>query len=268
MVKSMEKYLSGEELYGNDFGIDEIVAWFEDEKEGYADLGAKEKKTYNYSYHALNNGCGFQYINKSNINKVLGIGSAYGDELKPVLKYAEEITILEPSGAFRKNNISGVPCHYISPEISGEIPFEDNQYDLITSFGVLHHIPNVTYVLSEISRCLSADGTALIREPITSMGDWRKKRPGLTKRERGIPVDIFDKIINDAGLRVIKKSYCMFPPLSILAKKLGIAPYNSKMIVYIDLLLSKLFYKNYKYHALSSVDKFRPTSVFYVLKKI
>ena len=34
--------LSGQRLYGDDFSEDAIQAWFEDEKEGFADLGGKE----------------------------------------------------------------------------------------------------------------------------------------------------------------------------------------------------------------------------------
>ena len=34
--------LSGQRLYGDDFSADAIQAWFEDEKEGFADLGGKE----------------------------------------------------------------------------------------------------------------------------------------------------------------------------------------------------------------------------------
>lgn len=199
---------------------------------------------------------------------MLGLGSAYGDELEPILSRATKITIVEPSEAFKNSHIAGVPCDYLSPDVTGDLPFENDQFDLITSFGVLHHIPNISYVLSEISRRLSPGGRLLIREPIVSMGDWRHKRVGLTKRERGIPAEIFDDMVCNAGLEIVKKSYCMFPPLSILAKKLGIRmPYNVKFFVYIDLLLSKLFYKNYKYHAVTFSEKFRPAAVFYVLKK-
>jgi len=263
----MDKYFSGEKLYGDDFDLKEIVAWFDDEKEGYAELGAKVKKNYNYSYHALNDICGYKYLKENSLKKVLGLGSAYGDELKPILDRTQEVSIVEPSGAFENDSINGVPCNYVMPEITGKMPFEDDSFDLITSFGVLHHIPNVSYVLSEMARCLSPEGTVLIREPITSMGDWRNSRPGLTKRERGIPSEVFDEILNNGGLKIVKKTYCMFPPLSILSKKAGIVPYNSKFIVYMDLLLSRFFSKNYKYHAAKSIDKIRPTSVFYVLKK-
>jgi len=263
----MDEFLSGSKLYGDDFNIEQILAWFDDEKEGYADLGAKVKNNYNYAYHALNQICGYNNLPKKKFNNVLGVGSAYGDELMPILGRLNNITILEPSGAFKNKNINGVPCLYVKPEASGEMPFENNQFDLITTLGVLHHIPNVSYVVSEIARCLSSDGVALIREPITSMGDWRRKRAGLTKRERGIPLDVFESIISNAGMVVLKRTYCVFPPLTVVARKLHIGLYGSRILVYLDILLSKLFFRNYKYHSKSFLDKFRPGSVYYVLGK-
>jgi len=263
----MDQFFSGIKLYGDDFSLDEIQAWFEDEKEGYADLGAKNKTQYSYAYHELNKIFGFECIKNIRDAEVLGLGSAYGDELLPVLPQSKAITILEPSDSFQNAQIHGVPCHYVKPNMNGDMPFEDNKFNIITSFGVLHHIPNVSHVISEIARCLDKGGYALIREPITSMGDWRNKRRGLTMRERGIPVKLFDEMIEKSGMEITRKTLCMFPPLSILAKKFGITPYNSRFIVYLDKLLSRVFYWNYRYHAEKGYQKFRPTSVFYLLRK-
>jgi len=263
----MDKYYSGEYLYGDDFDLKQIESWFEDEKEGYAELGAKEKESYKYDYHSLNKICAYNSLKMKEVKRVLGVGSAYGDELKPILKVAKKITILEPSGAFTNTDIEGVSCEYVMPEISGEMKFNNDEFDLITCFGVLHHIPNVSFVISEITRCLSSNGTALIREPITSMGGWGGKRPGLTKRERGIPLDVFNDILEKSGLEVVKKTYCVFPPLAVICGRFNIPLFNSSVLVYLDIILSRLFLFNYKYHAEGTWDKFRPGSVFYVLKK-
>ena len=58
----IEIYLSGEKLYGDDFTTEEILEWFKDEKEGYAELLASLAKEGvekdpllnlqgNYGYH-------------------------------------------------------------------------------------------------------------------------------------------------------------------------------------------------------------------------
>jgi hypothetical protein len=57
--------LRGQAIYGDDFQQDEIDAWFYDEAEGYANLGAKNLDTYEYPYHAMNRIYGFNLIPSS-----------------------------------------------------------------------------------------------------------------------------------------------------------------------------------------------------------
>ncbi len=134
-------------------------------------------------------------------NEALGIGSAYGNEFMPIAQNIKQVTILDPSDAFSDvKEIYETPCKYIKPNPNGNMPFETNQFDLVTSMGVMHHIPNVSHVMSECYRCLNKGGIMLLREPIASMGDWRKLRTGLTKRERGIPLQILNEIIRNVGL--------------------------------------------------------------------
>ena len=158
MIKNIEEYLSGKYLYGDNLSVDEMKIWYEEEGEGYANLGAREGNDYTYVYHALNDYYGYRHLNLPNELKILGFGSAYGEELMPVIKQAVQLTILDPSDAFVSNEIHGVPCKYIKPEISGKLPFDDGEFDLITAFGVLHHIPNVTAVMSELSRVTKRGG--------------------------------------------------------------------------------------------------------------
>jgi hypothetical protein len=150
--KSMEdfdEFLTGVKLYGNDFSLEEIRQWYEDEKEGYA--GLLEKTTqYCYSYHALNVIHGYRYLPDRIFRRVLSVGGAYGDELLPVYDKIEEIYILEPSERLYRSFLNNKPLNYIKPNIEGKLSFPDNYFELITCFGVLHHIPNVSYVMSEI----------------------------------------------------------------------------------------------------------------------
>ena len=82
--EDMSEYLAGNKLYGDDFNPEEIQKWFEDEKEAYANLGAKESTNYSYAYHELNRRHGFNYLPRRRFTSVLGFGSAYGNELKPI----------------------------------------------------------------------------------------------------------------------------------------------------------------------------------------
>jgi len=264
----MTEYFSGLKLYGDDFTLDQIKAWYEGEKEGFTDLYVREAD-YHYEYHALNSRHGFRHLPKRRFSGALGLGSATGAEFSPILSDIESLTILEPSDLYKgRNEVDGVPCRYVKPSESGDMPFEDNEFDLIVALGVLHHIPNVSHVLKECGRCLAPGGRMLLREPIISMGDWRKPRSGLTRHERGIPLQLFRQMIENAGMGVVHEGYCMFPPLSQLCAKLGLDAYNNRLLVAMDAMLSRSFAWNYRYHADHFSQKFRPTSAYYILEKM
>jgi SAM-dependent methyltransferase len=264
---SLDIYFQGKKLFGDDFSTDEIQEWFEDEKEGYANLGSKNIETYVYGYNELNRQYGYKFLSKAKYHKVLGFGSAYGDELLPIINKVGSITILEPSDAFVNSNLRGVPLTYIKPESNGTLPFNDNSYDLITCLGVLHHIPNVSKVISELSRCLQPGGILLLREPTVSMGDWRKSRNGVTKRERGIPFELFREMIGSTSLKIINEQRFDFSLTSRLYPLVRKSVYNSKLCLYLDRIACKMFFYNKIYHATNSIQKLRPSSVYYVLTK-
>ena len=268
MNTDLSLFFSGEKLYGDDFSLTQILDWYADEEEGYANLGAKFKDTYKYGYHEVNKLHGFRHLPTLQSINALGIGSAYGDEFFPIANRLSNVTILDPSDTFSiYDNIHGVPCNYSKPNPSGDLPFASNHFNLVTSFGVMHHIPNVSHVIQECYRCLSDGGMMLIREPIHSMGDWQKPRQGLTKRERGIPAKIMLDIIHGAGFNLKSMSACMFPLFPRIGRKLGFIAYNSKVITLLDLLVSSSLKWNTKYHRTNYFEKFAPSSYFYVLEK-
>lgn len=262
----IEKALKGESIYGDDFSEAELEQWFRDEENAYYNLSTKDSN-YSYGYHALNMRHGYRHLPDRNFKKILGIGSAFGDELTPVAHRGSEITILEPSDNFRTEELNGVRIKYVKPDHSGSLPFKDNYFDLITCFGVLHHIPNVTAVIGEFSRCLQYDGYLLLREPIISMGDWRQPRRGLTKRERGIPLAALKLVLASHGIHVLKESRCVFPLITRLRYFMKKPVYNSALAVLLDHALCALPLWPEAYHASNFFDRLRPSSVFLVLSK-
>ena len=260
-------YFRGERLYGDDFDSAAIEGWYTDEEDGYSGLVAARTSSYSYVYHALNRYHGYSRLAAGPIEHALSFGGAYGDELVPVCKQIARITILEPSGVFKVSELCGRPVTYVKAVPDGSIPFPDSTFDLITCFGVLHHIPNVSFVIGELQRVLRSDGTLLLREPINSMGDWRRPRAGLTRHERGIPLELLGDMFACAGLHVRYESVFGFRPVPILAQRFGIKSYNSSIMTRLDAALAHLFRWNYRYHAISSWQKLRPTSAFFVLEK-
>ena len=265
MNDQTKEYFSGKKLYGDDFSVSRIKEWFEDEKEGYSKL-IKDKEQV-YEHHQINKIHGYNRLKRiKKFKRVLNFGGATGEELLPIINKIEEIYIIEPSKKLRVKKIKGKSIKYITPKPDGKLKFKKNYFDLITCFGTLHHIPNVSHVFKELVRVLKKDGYLLVREPIVSMGDWRRTRKSLTKRERGIPEKIFDNIIRDNNLKVIYKRKIMFP----LLRRIDFGRYqggNSKFWVYIDDSLSRFFSWNNRYHSTNFLHKLRPQSVFYVLHK-
>ncbi|MDQ4077639.1 MAG: methyltransferase domain-containing protein, partial [Chloroflexota bacterium] len=209
----------------------------------------------------------FRWLPDRQYASVLGFGSAYGSEFRPIAHRIERLVIVDPSDTFVRSDVFGIPVAYVKPTVEGVLPFRDNAFDLITCLGVLHHIPNVSCVLQELYRCLQPGGYALIREPVISMGDWTRPRPGLTKRERGIPLPLFREMIDQTGYWVMRESACMFPLSRKFWSLTGISPYSSRLGTIFDQVLSKLTQWNLRYHATSFWGKLRPSDVFFVLTK-
>lgn len=259
------RFLSGQELFGDDFDAEGIRAWFADEQHAYADLAGSDRQRHSYGYDALNRQHGFAHLPaERTFSHVLGFGSNFGDELDPVLARCDRITLLDSSGRFEVDNLKGVPVSYLLADPSGRIALPDGSVDLLTCFGVLHHIPNVSAVIGEFARVLRPGGYALIREPVTTLGDWRKPRIGLTPRERGIPRAMLLRMIDAAGLNPSSVASCDFRPWVRLCLKLGIPTFGRALPTRLDALLSAAFLCNSQYHRTTFWSRFAPASVFVV----
>lgn len=266
----MEQYFSGEKLYGNDFTLEQIKEWYNEESEGYSSIGKKDIANFEYGYHKLNKRYGFSQVKSKRYGHVLGMGSAWGHEFEPMVDKIDELTIIEPSDVLVRDKIGELTPQYIKPAIDGSISYGDETVDLITCFGTLHHIPNVGYVLKEMIRVLKKGGYILLREPIVSMGDWRNKRPGLTKNERGIPVSFFDEEFGKHPVKIVSKQTC-FTATSFL--QLVIGKYLKKPLhsygfyLFFDKCISNLLKNKVTYHATKKMERIAPSSVFYVVQK-
>ncbi|HVX00668.1 MAG TPA: class I SAM-dependent methyltransferase [Candidatus Babeliaceae bacterium] len=266
----MQVFFSGQELYGDNFSLEEISKWYADEKEGYADLIKERPNEYRYGYHEVNKYYGFKYLPKGKFGRTLGIGSAYGHEFIPILDQIQELYVLEPSDSLISPELRGIPVIYKKPSIDGKIDFADDFFDLIICFDTLHHIPNVSRILFEMARCLKPGGFLLFKEPIISMGNWNEPRIGLTKRERGIPLNFFRKTLKDLQLIVIKESL-FFTMTSFITRKTSKVfkrpIFEHKGYLLFDNMLSRMFSWNIIYHASNKWQRIAPSEVFYVVTK-
>lgn len=264
MDPGFEQYSDGKTLYGDDFSSDQTQAWFRDEEEAYYRLPT-ERAAGVYAYHARNWRHGFRHLPRNvSFEHVLCFGGAYGDELRPILGRTKRVTILETASEFQNPKFE-----YVKPDGSGRMPFADNSFDLVTCFGVLHHIPKVSAVVSEMARCTKPLGWQLICEPTHSMGNWDRPRHMLTPHERGIPLAILRKIVTDAGLQIVRQRRCMFSLTSrfqfLLPKRSFV--FNTDWITVLDDYVSNLPLWSERYHAANVFQKLRPWALFLVLRK-
>lgn len=267
--------LTGDSLYGDNFSIEQVQQWYAAEVSGFFDLLSNHYRItdaearYDYEYEAMNVFHALGSLTQRRFETCLALGCAAGDDIKPLAPAVQRFIAIEPAEKWWRTEIGGKPATYLKPEVTGDLPLETGSVDLATSFGVLHHIPNVSHVVAEISRALRIGGLFVVREPITSMGDWRQPRPGLTAHERGLPLKWFENVTRNAHLRLLERHTCMFNPLTDLAKRLGFpTPLAVKPIVLIDWLISEALRWNAQYWRDAWWKKLAPSSAFWIFERM
>lgn len=269
-----EDEIAGRSLYGDNFSPDQIQKWYETEVNGYFDLLSNHYKItngdyqYDYEYSALNRFHAFGTLLNRQFDSCLALGCASGEDIAPLAPAVRRFIAIEPAEKWWRDDIGGKPVKFMKPSVVGDISLESGTVDLATSIGVLHHIPNVSHVVAEIARVLRPGGLFVVREPICSMGDWRKPRPGLTANERGLPIEWFDELVRANGFKIVSRRPCMFNPLTAIAKKCGIStPLAFMPIVVLDWLFSEALQWNVHYWRKSFITKLAPSSAFWVLER-
>lgn len=269
-----EEEISGRSLYGDNFSSEQIREWYDSEVTGYFDLLSNHYKVtdadnqYSYEYDALNQFHAIGRLRNRQFDTCLALGCAAGDDIAPLAPVVRRFIAVEPAEKWWRDDIGGKPAIYMSPSPIGDIKLDSATVDLATSFGVLHHIPNVSHVVGEIARVLKPGGLFVLREPISSMGDWRKARAGLTANERGLPIEWFESLARTTGFKILARHACMFGPLSAIIRKLGISsPFASMPIVKLDWLISEVFRWNARYWRDTFAKKLAPSSAFWILQR-
>lgn len=131
---------------------DTLEYFLEVEKNRYEDYGSWMKDFFNFS----------QYAGK----KVLEIGFGQGTDLCQFASAGAEcfgVDITENHFKLAQRNFSlrGLNAHLYLEDAS-KLHFEDNTFDVVYSFGVLHHTPDTIRCISEAYRVLKPGGKLLI----------------------------------------------------------------------------------------------------------
>ena len=120
-----------------------------------------EEQRYRSHYHIL------PWIEEMKANRsVLEIGCGIGMDSLQLAMHGLELTAIDlthigvstAKKRFNSNDISG---NFVNAD-AGHLPFLDNCFDYVYSFGVLHHAPNTEATIDEVYRVLKPGGEARI----------------------------------------------------------------------------------------------------------
>lgn len=265
----------GSYLVGDDFTDEQLILWFSQEQEAFYedDAGNSEEDPWYAYMRFVNEVLGFEPIRATAIplKSMLVIGPGSGVEVQkfPLSNPDCQLNFLEASEHFKVQLRERFPTsHVIMPLFTGEIALEDNTQDVVCAFSVLHHIPNVSKVISEVSRVMRPGGFFIVREPCSSMGDWRGPRSA-TPNERGISRQMMLDIAERAGfeLECLPVPIILEPINKIIKRTIGFKNIPFPILYRVDRMLSRFAAINDHYWRDSFLKKIGPSSYFYLFRK-
>lgn len=266
--------------------------WYSDKKplsnEWFNEI---EYKRYNVYYSYLPQVAEFE--NHSG-EKVLEIGVGVGTDILQYAKNKSEVygvDLSRNSVEITRLNLKrlGLEAKFLDVADAESLPFADNTFDLIFSFGVLHHTPNTEKAIAEIRRVLRPEGKAIIMLYAVGWKHFFKRiilrgilfgeflRMGYQKTiNKNTEVQGNSPLTKVYTKNSVKKLFKEFGEVEISKERLGeyfdYAPYKTKKlpgfisnIVYL-FTLERLFGENWIIKAVKTEKKKR-ISVFKTLLK-
>jgi len=130
-------------------------------KQWYNEIARQRYENY---YPYLKKLCEFEYHRGET---VLEVGVGMGTDLLEYAKNGSKVYGIDLGSdqiEFSKNLFSTMDEKYEELKVASaeEIPYASEKFDLVYSFGVLHHTPNTEQSVKEIYRVLKKDGSAIV----------------------------------------------------------------------------------------------------------
>ena len=139
--------------------------WYSDKEIGRLSwLNELEYKRYNIYYEFIPKIAEFKYHYGE---EVLEIGVGVGTDLMQYAKHGaivSGIDLTQNAIDLTKRNfeLKKLKYKYLESQDAENLSFADNSFDLVYSFGVLHHTPNTDKAIKEVHRVLKQNGKAII----------------------------------------------------------------------------------------------------------
>lgn len=123
-----------------------------------------EYKRYNIYYEFFPQVAEFEYHSGE---RVLEVGVGIGTDLVQYAKKGAKVSGIdltkEAVETTKKNfKLRGLEYEVLKTGDAEKLPFKDNSFDLICSYGVLHHTPNTDKAVEEIYRVLKPGGKSIV----------------------------------------------------------------------------------------------------------
>lgn len=132
--------------------------------------------------------------------------------------------------AHRINKTEGISNLALTLSDMNHIAFEDNVFDVIVSFGALHHLTTIAKAFSEIRRVLKERGEAFLygvrknppQEVVTEIADGMSpfhKRAFLESVKEGLDVSYIETIVRGLGLTRYSLSHPTYSRATVVKNK-------------------------------------------------
>lgn len=202
------------------------------------------------------------------------VGGGYGRLCVFLEKYADKVTLAEPSQQqldIAEEFLQGHPKVERKLLQAADLKFKEGSVDLVTMVRVMHHLPDPTPELAEISRVLAADGYAIIE--LANYAHARNRLRYLVKGKK-LPVEPVD-IRSEANKRKDEIPFVNHNPQTFM-KQLGNAGLKVEKVLSVSNLrsttLKKIIPKGVmlaaeKIMQPALASKFFGPSVFFLVRK-
>lgn len=230
-----------------------------------AEVPSYSTADFRYEWYLRKSGAA-DLLSKNNI-KVLDFGCADGESLAafaPTISYfgvdVAESLLPKAKAQWPKGKISKIARH-------DQLPFGPEFFHGMVSFGVLHHIPNVSNTLIELNRVLKKNAFLILLDPITDMTRLDGTRLGLSPRERGIPPIYYLRNAEKLGFEIVRLKLGGLGGLNQLYSKLK-HDWQKKLLMHLDNTICSRFSPfSIRYSRRSFFQKFAPTFSVVILRK-
>ena len=213
-------------------------------------------------------------IRKKHFQKAADIGGGYGRLCIFLSKYADDVTLAEPSQSqldIAKDFLKNYPkVHQVKMQADA-LAFKDESLDLITMIRVMHHLPDPSTEFAEIARVLKESGYLILEMANYAHAVNRLKHAIKLKKMPLEPVDIrSEKNRRDEEIAFVNHN-----PKTVI-KQLAHAGLKVEKVLSVSNLRSKTAKKIIPQTVMLSVEKLmQPTlapaffgpSIFFLVKK-